>query len=280
MLIYNFSTFSYYKFFKTHYFLPPFFFFFRVIIGRIVKPLLSPIALVGEVIPLPIANNEGLLGGAFHTTADSSFYRGGTLSPKAGGSELPGVYGSTQVSTPFSRIAGSGSKTKLFPGLKDLFSTDSSPGIAFIKPKGFRKPKMGYTNKPTFEGQKKVGGKYGFFKQKPKEGIAEVPGIKSEIETIFRPGAGDYVVDLSKHYTIIKGVRVPLDSLSPESGFKIPGATKKGGAKGGGKKIVKVSDYKGYRPPARIDVSSGIGSSGFKTNLKPSGSGSSSSRRS
>jgi len=153
--------------------------------------------------------------GAFHTTSQT-FWKGGTITPKPGTSELPGLYGSTKVSTPFAKV--SGSKFKLLPSVSDIFSTPSKPGIAYLQPKGFRTVKSIKVSPYQIEGQKF---EYKFLKQ-PKQGYADITGIKSEIEAVFRPGAGSYGFESGKYYTKISGVRVPLDvfKYSPEPSIK------------------------------------------------------------
>jgi hypothetical protein len=140
----------------------------------------------------------GVKPGAFHTTGDV-FWKGGRIIPDVGTSELPGLYGSTQISTPFARIQGSSSTAKFNMGnwFKNLITPTGKPGVAYLQPKGFR-----YS--PA-----KVGKWY----QPAKIGYADVPGIKTEIEAIFRPEAGGYTLTSKGFYTTIKGVRVPIDSF-------------------------------------------------------------------
>lgn len=157
-----------------------------------------PTAPVKEQLSLFKKNIYPELGkkpGAFHTTGER-FWKTGEITPQIGTSELPGLYGSTKISTPFARITGSSvSRAKWIPTMRELFTTEGSPGVAYLQPKGFRYSPA----KP---------GKW-YYPAKP--GYADVPGIKTEIEAIFRPEAGSYIIDSSKYYTTIKGVRVPLD---------------------------------------------------------------------
>jgi hypothetical protein len=149
--------------------------------------------------------------GAFHTTSEI-FWEGKKISPKAGTSEIPGLYASTQISTPFSRIQGSGSSSVPIidrinlKAFKELFAY-TRPAVAFLKPLGFREVSAGKV-KPYFVGEQKF--KYAFF-EKAKEGYADIPKIKNEIETIFRAKAGDYAYESGKFYTEIKGRKVPID---------------------------------------------------------------------
>lgn len=164
---------------------------------------------------------------AFHTTSQK-FWQGGTISPKTGTSELPGLYASTQISTPFSRISGSGSGVPSTPKLwleslkKSIKEPVGRPAVVALEPKGFREVKYGYSGIKQFEGQKAVGGKYAYFKTKEKAGYLDIPKMKTEIEAIARPKAGDYgVVSDKKFYVTIKGERVPLDVAKYKPGTGI-----------------------------------------------------------
>lgn len=145
--------------------------------------------------------------GAFHTTSDV-FWKD-TITPKAGTSELPGLYGSTQISTPFSRISGSGANKKFFPNIKELFTPSGKPGVAYLQPEGFR-----YSR--AIKGTNVVNGQSFSYKwvNPAKPGYADVPLIKTEIEAIFRPDAGSYGFTGGKYFTNIKGVRVPIDTFA------------------------------------------------------------------
>ncbi len=166
--------------------------------------------------------------GAFHTTGQK--FWGTKINPSAGASELPGLYGSTKLSTPFTRIQGSGVINKLTPALKDLFGKPNKPAVAYLVPKGFRDSSVGFSNRPTFINQVPIKGRgYAYFKSSAIKGIGDVPGIKSEIETIFRPESGEYTFSSGKYYTLVKDVRVPIDVFNY-------GGTKVGtvaGARGG-----------------------------------------------
>ena len=144
--------------------------------------------------------------GAFHVTPDK-FWKD-TITPKAGTSELPGLYGSTQVSVEFSKIAPQGSY-KIVPSLKDLFSVEGKPGVAYLQPKGFRY--TGFVSTAPYQ----VGGEGKYFNKAfgkaPKQGYMDVPGMKTEIEAIARIESGSYAYESGKYYTNIRGVRVPID---------------------------------------------------------------------
>ena len=149
--------------------------------------------------------------GAFHTTPET-FWKGGKIVPQPGTSELAGLYGSSYVSPHFSRISGmSGSKFRLFPSWKSIITPEGKPGIAFLKPEKFRiNPFTGKPMKPIIEGGKRVK-EFVEFKKPTKPGTADLPLMKTEIEAVFRPGAGEYQFAQGKYYTTIKGVRVPID---------------------------------------------------------------------
>ena len=175
--------------------------------------------------------------GAYHTTSEQFWIKTKIIEPRSGASELPGLYASTQVSTPFSRIPGSGGTTsflsRIIPtkaGLIKWLNPVGDPAIAYLVPKGFRKVQVGWSKTPTFKGQASVRGKYAVFKNKAVPGIADVPGMKTEIETIFRPDTGPYTFVSGKTYTTIKGVRVPVDVF--EYGGKVTGKTVAGGKTG------------------------------------------------
>jgi len=150
----------------------------------------------------------GAKPGAFHTTSEI-FYKGGKITPKAGTSELPGLYGSTQISRPFARISGSGGKGNILTSLKNWrtwFKVEGKPGVAYLQPEKFRYSQA--VKSPNIIGETKFS--YRFVKP-AKAGVADVPLIKSEIEAIFRIGTGEYGFTSGKYYTTIKGVRVPID---------------------------------------------------------------------
>lgn len=151
----------------------------------------------------------GSTPGAFHTTP-SKFWNSGIIEAQAGTSELPGLYASTQISTPFAKIQGSGSNYKLFPSIKDLLSVEGKPAVAYLKPKGFRYSPFEKVT-PYKIGEQTF--RYDF-KNPVKQGWADVPGMKSEIESIFRVGSGGYGFESGSYYTKIKNVRVPIDVFS------------------------------------------------------------------
>ena len=197
----------------------------------------------GEFPTAPVKTQKGLfekniipeLGekpGGFHTTSDVFWNK--DIKFVEGASELPGGYVSTQVSTPFSRIPGSGSSTsfKFKKWLKTAVTPTGKPGVAYLQPEGFRNVKVGFSKIKQFEGQVETKQGYAFFKTPKQEGFADIPGFKTEIEAVFRVGAGDYALSNQKYYTTINRVRVPVDSFV----FKDTGniyASRKG----------KVSDY-------------------------------------
>ena len=151
-----------------------------------------------------IIGELGTKPGAFHTTPQK-FWRK-EITPEIGTSELPGLYGSTKVSTPFARISGSG-RYKLFPSVKDLFYLEGKPAVAYLKPTGFRYSPYQKVS-PYKIGEQTF--RYAF-KEQAKLGYADVPLLKSEIEAVFRPEAGGYLFESGKYFTRIKGVRVPID---------------------------------------------------------------------
>jgi hypothetical protein len=183
--------------------------------------------------------------GAFHTTSNT-FWKGGKITPEVGTSELPGLYASTQISTPFSRITGSGSKTKLIPNMQDIFSPPNKPGVAFLKPEGFREV-TGIKTKPYKIGEQEFNYK---FTLPPKKGFADIPKIKTEIETIFRPEAGSYGLESKGYYTKIHNVRVPIDvfKYSSEINIKTDVPT------------FKASSYSSYKPSAIFEPSASVSS--------------------
>ena len=211
--------------------------------------------------------------GAFHTTGQT-FWEGGTITPTAGTSELPGLYGSTQISTSFARITGISSKTKFFPSVSEMLSPPTKPGVAFLTPKGFRySPAI---KDPLYFGKTigVMGGKQVIFKtgtadfpfkftQPVKPGYADVPLIKTEIEAVFRPGAGIYGLESAKYYTKISGVRVPIDVFSYQTGSATGLTTPT---------TFKPGSYSSYTPPSFIDLRAGISaySSGVSKTLTSS----------
>lgn len=169
-----------------------------------------------ELFQKNIIKELGEKPGSFHTTS-SKFWKDSKIIPTSGTSELSGFYGSTKVSTSFSRIQGSGAtaETNWFKGIKDYLQPSTSPGIAYLKPKGFRNVEIGFSKIKQFEGQKFIKGKgYAYYKTPAKAGFMDVPGIKTEIEAIARTKAGSYSLENAKYYTEIKGVRVSVDTFN------------------------------------------------------------------
>ena len=154
----------------------------------------------------------------FHTTGDN-FFKSGIIEPKTGTSELAGLYVSTQISTPFARISGSGQGIKFeleafLKAIKDSLDAEKNPAVASLEPLGFREVGFEYSKTPQFEGQKYVKGKgYARYTTSPKEGYLDIPKMKSEIEAIARPESGSYEATGKRFYVKIKGVKIPLDSF-------------------------------------------------------------------
>lgn len=155
--------------------------------------------------------------GAFHTTPNQ-FWRGGKLVPTEGKSELPGLYASSDVSIYFSRLGGKGSSIRLFPRLSEIFTPEGKPGIAFLQPKRFRiNPFTGEPRKPIIKGGERVK-EFADFKEPAEPGAADIPLMKREIESVFRPGTGEYYKVSGNYYTTYNGVRIPLDVLRYREG--------------------------------------------------------------
>jgi hypothetical protein len=174
--------------------------------------------------------------GMFHTTRQKIPTKE-TLTPGLGTSEFPGLYGSTEVSEAFAKIPGKG-KYKWFGSVTET----SKPGVAYLVPEGFRYSPFQLSNIPTFEGQRaiKIAGKkfYSYFVKPAQPGVADVPGLKTEIEAVVRPEAGDYVFGSGEYFTKIKDVKVPIDVFTFLKGTGtetlskggVGGITLKGGA--------------------------------------------------
>ena len=91
-------------------------------------------------------------GGGFHTTPEKFWKK--EITPKVSKSEFPGLYVSSDISLHFAKLQGE-STFKLFPSVKNLFTIESSPAIAFLQPKGFRTVGFEFKQTPIFTGQKK-----------------------------------------------------------------------------------------------------------------------------
>lgn len=212
--------------------------------------------------------------GAFHTTSERFWTKDFEIVPNAGSSELPGLYGSTKISRPFSRISGSSEiqevsfDKKLQSLFKDIFEVQGKPGVAYIKPKGFRysptKDVEAYEiDEQTFRKA---------FKLKAEKGVADIPLIKEEIEAIFRPETGPYKFKSGKYFTIIKGIRVPIDVFEfegvetpPRKSFKSKRKFLKGG-KSSYELPSDISEFKILSELSSYDKS--LSSSKLKSNLK------------
>lgn len=195
--------------------------------------------------------------GAFHTTP-KKFWKGEII-PIEGTSELSGLYGSTKISTPFSKIKGSYGKYKLLPSFEDF--TVGKPAVAYIKPSRFAEGKYKWVNAPVFKGQKSVRGKYAEWITPAEEGAAYVPKMKSEIEAIYRKGS--FTLESKKFYTKISGVRVPIDVFGYKGGTTITPITKPTGTFGTGK-------YSSYSLPRQsYSLNPPILKSGYSSSIKP-----------
>jgi len=146
-------------------------------------------------------------GGSYHTTP-SIFFKEGTITPKAGTSELPGLYVSTGISPAFAKLPGSSGKFDLVKYITELFRV-SEPGVAYLQPKGFRYSPFKEVN-PYKIGEQTF--KYKFLNE-PKQGYADIPLMKQEAEAILREEAGSYGLTGKQYYTTINGVRVPIDTF-------------------------------------------------------------------
>jgi hypothetical protein len=186
--------------------------------------------------------SEGIPGG-FHSSPGKILTKG-EVSPLPGTSELPGLFISSFVSKHFLKIGGKGSSSFKLPKVSEIFSPEVSPSISFFKPKKFRISKGVPTEAYEVGGQKF---KYKF-SDAPKEGYADVPLIKTEIEAILRPDTGIYTKGSKKYYSEIEGVRIPIEVLEFKEGSGITG------------KVIKESDL--YQPTERLSTTSYSSSSG------------------
>ena len=194
---------------------------------------------------------------SFHTTP-GKFWTD-TISPDYGSSEIGGMYGSTYVSRPFAKIQGKGSSYSILPN-KGMFAPETTPGIVGLKPEGFRNVGISFSNKKLFEGQKYVKGRgFAFFTKQPKMGFMDIPkNFKSEIESIARPGAGEYSLQSKNFYTEIYDTRVSLDVAKYSKENKINTQEfKVKGSKGKGTKV----DLGSYSLPQQKYSVTNIGSS-------------------
>lgn len=192
--------------------------------------------------------------GGFHVTPQ--VFQETILRIKPGTSELPGLYISTDISTPFSKIPGSGSTLPdSFLDKLDLFvkeiTTINKPGVAFVVPESFREVKTGFTGEETFPGQKSIRGKYAYFKAPVKAGSADLPLLKSEIEAIVRPESGDYYKMQDKYFVRINKVRVPLDV------YRFVNPTEQLEMELSEPKLVSGKSYE-YPTPSRVSIFSGV----------------------
>lgn len=147
----------------------------------------------------------GTKPGAYHSTGET-FWKRGKIELQPGKSELPGLYGSSSVSPHFLRL----SRHKF--DLSEYFVGDIAiqPGVAYLQPSGFRFVKaVKIPGVPS----KGLGWKW---TQPTKPGFADVPGIKSEVEAIFRPQSGDYFKVGKGYFFKWKGRRIPIDVFKSE----------------------------------------------------------------
>ena len=182
---------------------------------------------------------EGKAGG-FHVTPEQ-FWKGkkltGEIIPKAGTSELPGLYVGSEASIYFSGLKGKGYSPFSLPTLKSILSGEK-PAIAFLKPEGFRE--VGFKKVSPYE----IGGQqFKFaFKEPARKGFIDIPKMKTEIEGVARIEAGKYGYESGKYYTTIQGVKVPIDVFGFKKGKIDIGIKEVKGVKG------FVSEEYGYLP--------------------------------
>jgi len=142
--------------------------------------------------------------GGFHVAPDT-FWRGKKgITGLPGTSELPGTYVSAYISPHFAKLGGKGSSYRF-----SLTSAQGLPGVAYIKPSKFRTVGFFGTQKYQIGGEGKWF-KYGW-KKGAKEGIIDIPKMKTEIEGVIRTDTGTYGFISGKKYTKIEGIRVPID---------------------------------------------------------------------
>jgi len=162
-----------------------------------------------------------------------------------GTSELPGLYGAPGVSAYFLKV-GKG-EYKLYGG--KLFEPYVSPQVAAITPKYFRFRKAVKTTKGwQWKGIEELG-------------VADVPGIKTEVEAILPPET-ELIPTAKKFYFKWRGVRTPIDEYAVKglSKFTL------------GKPITTFGKaYYSYRLPAKYPVTTpGAISLVAATSYKPS----------
>lgn len=157
--------------------------------------------------------------GGFHSTGGKFWKPGDSISPSPGKSELQGLYISSYLSPHFLRT-GSESPKKIFPrSVKEVLGREESPGIAFIKPKRFKKGRWeGKMKKPklTKKGEREFD--YARWADQPEPGAAEAPMAKPEIEAVLRPGSGKYQFESGKYFTEVGGRRVNIDVFKYQEG--------------------------------------------------------------
>lgn len=198
---------------------------------------------------------EGKAGG-FHTTPEIFWKK--EIKPKAGTSELAGLYTSAYVSPYFAKLGGKG--YSIIPTIKSITSGEE-PAIAFLKPAGFRIVKSTPTKPYKIEEQIF---KYKFTKP-AKKGFMDLPLMKTEIEAVARPEAGTYIFESGKYYTTINGVKVPIDVFGFPDYSKVSKANQN-----------KIFSSEGYYYPSQtkavIEPTSSLGTINYNVPLtsKPS----------
>lgn len=162
-----------------------------------------------------------------------------------GSSELGGLYGAHGISPYFLKTSG---EYKWLPSFKDLFKGEGVPAVATITPKKFRVRGFTWKSKPTFEGQRAVGGKYAKMIGKDILGYADIPKMKSEVEAILPPTTPLTKVG-KEFYFEWKGTKTPIDVFvtEPKGIGKV-----KGLRKGKGLKYSDLDYY--YSKPAKSSI--------------------------
>jgi len=191
----------------------------------------------------------GETSGGFHASPEK-FWNGGEIIPIKGSSELPGLYTAHVISPHFAKISDGGTEYKLF-GLIE----GGLPGVAYLKPKGFRTAEWIKVGKKRYKWVTPV-----------KQGFADIPKMKPEVEAIFRPGSGVYSFESGKYYTKIKGVRVPIDVFGyNKEGIGLGNIKNIGGIKvrGGGSSYSSIQKYSLLTSES---IGLGMGISSYKRN--------------
>ena len=166
---------------------------------------------------------EPNIKGGYHSTA-SGYFLESEFKSNTGSSELSGMYIAPSVSQHFLGISPVSENPSLFSSkLGDILG---NPKIAFIEPRSFKINPYDLSPEQQFVGQRSVNGKYAFFSEPTEKGIAYLPLMKTEAESVIIEGTS-FKRTGQDYYVKLRGQRIAIEQYKAlgENDLKL-GSTK------------------------------------------------------